>query len=239
MRIFVECSWIISNGMDLRTKACACLLSTYNAPKLMEKMAVSLHTYHSLLDYTATFYIVVVVISPFCVNLWDFNCIICGQPYYFTANFLGQFDFFFNIAVPIVIIMPANVAIFIRVIHQNISRHQLVRWRSHRKMALQLWRISSLYMTCWLPFMIASLVQINVMSSFMMDQINTLTFLIYFIPLLLPMICLGGFPELVKKIKNTIAPPKINVIGISVVLGVGVSVGLILDVKFAHGTVFV
>ncbi|CAF3316324.1 unnamed protein product [Rotaria sp. Silwood2] len=133
--------------------------------------------------YTPIFYFVLVVISPSCTTVWDFNSISCGPPCYFTANFLGQFDFIFNVAIPIIIIMLANVALVIRVIYQKMSRHQIIHWQRHRKMVLQLWIVSSLYMACWLPATITELIQITVMPSFMIDQMDTIGLLIYFIPL--------------------------------------------------------
>ncbi|CAF1198214.1 unnamed protein product [Rotaria sp. Silwood1] len=43
------------------------------------------------LIYTPTLYFVLIVISPYCNTLWDFNYISCGSPCYFTTNFLGHF----------------------------------------------------------------------------------------------------------------------------------------------------
>jgi hypothetical protein len=166
------------------------------------------------LIWTPIFYLVIVVISPFCTNEWDFNVLICGAPCYFTANFLGPFDFIFNLAFPVMIIMFANLTLIIRVIYEKISRQQTINWRRHRKMVLQLWIVSSLYMGFWLPFTITQLIQITVMPSFMIDQVETMLFFVYFIPLLLPMICLSALPELVKKISNMIALSQANVIGV-------------------------
>jgi hypothetical protein len=166
------------------------------------------------LIWTPIFYLVIVVISPFCTTVWDFDFVNCGTPCYFFANFFGQFDFIFNIAVPNVIIMLANVTLIIRVIYQKISRHQAVNWRRHRKMVLQLWIVSSLYMAFWLPMTITQLIQITVMPSFMIDQLETILFVVYFIPLLLPIICLSTQPELVKKIVDLIWKPRLNVIGV-------------------------
>jgi hypothetical protein len=96
------------------------------------------------LIWTPIFYIAVVVISPYCTTVWDFNLVNCGIPCYFTASFLGQFDFIFNIAVPVMVIMLANLTLAIRVTYQKVSRYQTINWRRHRKMVLQLWIVSSL-----------------------------------------------------------------------------------------------
>ncbi|CAF3366106.1 unnamed protein product [Rotaria socialis] len=169
------------------------------------------------LIWAPTLYLVLVVISPYCTNEWDFGSVNCGIPCYFTVNFLGQFDFIFNIAFPVMIITLANLALIIRLTYQKMSRHQIKNWRRHCKVVFQLGIVSSLYLAFWLPTMITELVQITVMPSFMMDQLQTILFVVYFIPLLLPMICLSTQPELVKKIANSITIRKLNVIGITTV----------------------
>ncbi|CAF2684220.1 unnamed protein product [Rotaria sp. Silwood2] len=165
--------------------------------------------------YTPTLYFVLVVVSPFCTTLWDYNYLNCGPPCYFTTNFLGQFDFIFNVAIPVFIITLANLALLIRIIYQKMSRNQIIRWQRHRKMLLQLWIVSSLYMGCWLPVTIVWIVQTTVMPSFMADQMDIILFLIYLIPLFLPIICLSTLPDLVKKIVNSVAKPAWNVVGIT------------------------
>ncbi|CAF1297473.1 unnamed protein product [Adineta steineri] len=156
------------------------------------------------LSWTPLFYFMIVVLSPYCVTIWDFNSVICGIPCYFTANFIGQFDFIFNIAFPVMIIMFANVTLIIRVIYQKRSRHQTIHRQRHRRMVLQLWIVSSLYMACWLPMTITQLIQITLMPSFMIDQLETILFIVYFTPLLLPIICLSVLPELLTKIRSFI-----------------------------------
>lgn len=159
-------------------------------------------------------FFVLVVINPFCIDEWDFSSFECGIPCYFTINILVQFDFIFDLVFPIIIIMFANLTLVIRVIHQKMSQQQGINWRRHRKMVLQLWIISSLYIGFWSPVTIAQLIQMTVMPSFMIDQLETMQFVVYFIPLFLPMICLSTLPELVKKITNIIATQRMNVIGV-------------------------
>ncbi len=124
---------------------------------------------------------VVVVISPNCTTIWNFNFLNCGYPCYFTTNSLGQFDFIFNIAFPILMIIVANLTLIIRIIYRKISHHQGINWKRHRKMVIQLWIISSLYMAFWLPLVIMQTIQVTVMPSFMIDQTETIMFLVYFV----------------------------------------------------------
>ena len=166
------------------------------------------------LIWAPVFFFVVVIIHPYCTNEWDFSSLTCGIPCYFTINILVQFDFIFDIVFPITMIMFANLTLVIRVIYQKMSRHQVVNWRRHRRMVLQLWIVSSLYIGFWLPATITQLVQMTVMPSFMTNHLETMQFAIYLIPLLLPIICLSVLPELMKKLKTIIATPQTNVVGV-------------------------
>lgn len=164
------------------------------------------------LMWTPLFYFVVIVISPHCSTTWDMTLFNCGYVCFLTANYLGPFDVICNCTVPIVVIMFANITLVIRVIRQKMSRQQGINWRRHRKMVVQLWLVSSLYMAFWMPLAITQFIQITVMPTFMADQLDTILFLTYFIPLLLPMICLGTLPELVKKIFDVIKIRRLNVV---------------------------
>lgn len=148
------------------------------------------------------FYIIAVIVSPHCNTEWDFNLVMCGVPCYFTVEFIGRFDFIFNIVLPISIVVVANLTLIIRVIYKKFTLHQAVDWRRHRKMTLQLCIIASLYVAFWLPVTIVQLIQITVMPSFMIDSVETLLFILYFIPLLLPIISLSAFPEITKKMMD-------------------------------------
>ena len=150
------------------------------------------------------FYILVVVISPFCSTEWTFQEFNCGVPCYFMVYFVGQFDFLFNIVTPLAVIILANILLIIRVVYHRTSHHQPVTWRRHRKMTIQLGTVSSVYLAFWLPITIVQMIQITVLPSFMLDQVETLLFLIYFVPLLSPMVCMTTLPDLLKRIVRLI-----------------------------------
>ncbi|CAF0806106.1 unnamed protein product [Adineta ricciae] len=158
------------------------------------------------------FFFVFIVISPLCTSDWDFGLLGCGAPCYYGEYFLNQFDFYFNLLVPTFIIVLANVMLVVRVIHQKVSRQRIIHWRQHRRMILQLWIISSLYVAFWLPVSITLLVQITADPSFMMHSLAVMQFLTYLIPLLLPMMCLSTLPELTKKILRKITNSRSNVV---------------------------
>lgn len=160
------------------------------------------------------FFFIVIVISPVCTNSYNYNSFFCGSPCYYGEKVLSQFEFIFDLFLPVLIITSANVTLVIRVIYGKIARQQAVNWRRHGKMVLQLWMISSLYMGFWLPATIKLFIQYTFDPSFMVDQEDTMQWTTYFIPLLLPLICLVAIPELLNKIKSIIRirrPNRINV----------------------------
>ncbi|CAF1501061.1 unnamed protein product [Adineta steineri] len=54
------------------------------------------------------------------------------------------------------------------------SRQQAINWKRHRKMVSQLWIVSSLYLGFWLPSTITLLIEITILPSFMIDQLEKL-----------------------------------------------------------------
>ena len=152
------------------------------------------------------FHFVFIVISPTCINTWTFDENMCGIACFFTDDngVYGMVEFMVNVVFPLAMITFANIALIVRVIYQKVSHHQLVNWRRHRKMTFQLWLISSLYLAFWLPFTLSKLIQYTIMPTFFLDQYDTMLFILYFIPLLLPIVCLNTYPELLKKIRGIV-----------------------------------
>ena len=147
-------------------------------------------------------YMGLVVISPYCTNVWNFETLLCGPPCYTYVGFLGIYDFVFNVCVPLVLVILINFILIVRVIKGRLSRQPAIDWRRHRKMILQFWAVSTLHIALWAPLVLASLVQITTDPTFMADQYTTLEYILYYMPLLLPLTCLTGMPELTQKIKK-------------------------------------
>ncbi|UJR09049.1 hypothetical protein I4U23_013297 [Adineta vaga] len=167
-----------------------------------------LHIIPVILCFTwvLTFHFILIVISPFCINTWNFEVVRCGSPCVFTIEnpLYGLIEFVANIAFPLAVLCLANISLIIRVIYQKISHNQIIHWRRHRKMTFQLWMISSVYLAFWLPFTLSQIIRITVMPTFFLDQYDTILFIIYFIPLLLPIVCLNTYPELLRKMRDII-----------------------------------
>jgi phosphatidylglycerophosphate synthase len=97
---------------------------------------------------------------------------------------------------------------------EKMSHHPGINWRQHRKMILQFWAISILHLGLWLPLISVSLIQMTVNPSFMADQYTNLEYTLYYMPLLLPIVCLCAIPDLVKKIIGFIWKRRTNVVSV-------------------------
>lgn len=164
------------------------------------------------------FYLITVVISPMCVSKWYFDSLLCGLPCYLLSNW-GTLDIFVNAIGPAFIVFLSNLALFLRVVHQNRSmiRRAENNWRRGRKMASQLGLISLLYLAVWFPLSIIQLGLIYISTTFLLNYLDFFNFLVYFVPLLLPMIYLLATFEEIKTLKNRIFPRRIaDVIGLPV-----------------------
>ncbi|CAF3773912.1 unnamed protein product [Rotaria socialis] len=165
------------------------------------------------------FYFFTIIISPMCVNTWIFYRPLCGLPCYLATNW-NYYDFIFNIIMPVLFILIANVALVIRVVKQKSSRVRPTRvdWHRQRKMAFQLGILSMMFLLVWIPLCIIQLEMIYFKSDLLLQFNDFIVYLLYFIPLLLPFILLLSRPEFMKNFKDflfekrqaTVMPTKIN-----------------------------
>ncbi len=125
-------------------------------------------------------YFILVVISTPCTPVWDFEQLLCGPPCYTYTGFYGEYDFIYNVCVPLLINIFVNLILIIRLIERKMSHQPEINWRRHRKMILQFWTISSLHLALWSPLVTLSLIQMTVMPSFMVDQYTTLQYILYY-----------------------------------------------------------
>jgi hypothetical protein len=88
--------------------------------------------------------------------------------------------------------------LIIRVVFRSTGvRTNAQRTKKNRKMTLQLLTISSLFLIFWLPIAITGLIEQFFSATFLIDiQYNIFFYLIYFIQLFLPFICLLSLSEL-------------------------------------------
>ncbi|CAM4792348.1 unnamed protein product [Rotaria magnacalcarata] len=149
------------------------------------------------------FYFFTIIVTPMCANTWIFDRLLCGLPCYLTTNW-GYYDLIFNIIMPVLFILIANVAFVIRVIKQKLSRVRPTRvdWHRQRKMAFQLGILSMLFSLVWTPFCIIQLEMIYFTSDLLLQFDDFIVYLLYFIPLLLPFVLFLSRPEFMKNFKG-------------------------------------
>ena len=157
------------------------------------------------LIYPAIFYIFAILIYPCDGTQWDYTNSVCGfaNCYLVYNKVLGAFDWAFNNGFPVLIIVFANALLVMRVIKQKRQQQRRLRWKQQRRMTVQLFYIASLYMISWIPSLIVALVQILVDPTFLVEvQANYFIEFINVVCFLLPWMCIGLIPELLRWIKT-------------------------------------
>ena len=148
---------------------------------------------------------IAVVVSPTCTNVWDFTRLLCGLPCYLLTD-LGTYYIIVHTIIPVWIILIANIALVARVTIQQVSgvHGNRVVWRRQRKMVVQLSLFSTLYLSIWLPLSIVQLGEVLSGPTFLSHINDTVNFLVYIVPLLLPFACLVAKPEIIRKCRTAV-----------------------------------
>ncbi|UJR29493.1 hypothetical protein I4U23_010705 [Adineta vaga] len=157
------------------------------------------------LIYPIILYLILIVFYPCDGTQWNYTLHICGGAncYLLYNKTLGTIDWAINSGMPILIIVLANLLLIIRVIYQKYLHHHNLSWSKQRRMTLQLFAISCLYFSSWLPSTFIAIIQLTISSTFASEfQSNYGLNLIYLVCLFLPWICLFQIPELRKFIKR-------------------------------------
>lgn len=155
----------------------------------------------SVIFYGSVFYIVVCFFLH-CENTFDYNQIWCSYTCFAGDTTFAMYDVIVNSIFPTLLIVIFSAALFIRYIWQKRRIQRGIQWRKHRKMAIQLLSVSSLHLMLNLPGLI--LITANLCGLPLAVDVTVqlyIYFLTYFIPLLLPYVCLASLPELWKKFK--------------------------------------
>ena len=159
------------------------------------------------LTYPGIFYLFSIIFYPCDGQQYDYTANVCGfTPCYLLFNkVLGTFDWSVNNGVPMLINALANVLLVVRVIRHKRQQNRNVSWKQQRRMTIQLFWISSLYLIAWSPCLVVGLIQILGYPTFMASiQTNYFLDLIYVVCLFLPWVILGLLPELSTWLKSMI-----------------------------------
>lgn len=155
--------------------------------------------------YTPACYTYLIFIYE-CVNTWNYHELLCTAPCFYQNKVTGSIDWLVNIIIPAFAIFVANTILIIKVVYRSTGiRHNAERTKKNRKMTLQLLAISSIFLIFWLPIAVTGLIQQFFYPTFLIYvQFNIFFYLIYFIQLFLPFVCLISLPELKKSIRAKI-----------------------------------
>jgi hypothetical protein len=141
--------------------------------------------------YPPMFYMGVIFIYQ-CEYVYDYTQLLCKWPCYFNNTNWATIDVLFNNCAPLFAIPVFCSIIYVRIFLQKRSmRQQAFKWRRDRKMILQLWAISSLYLAMWMPLQLVVLINLYVNPNFLIQaQIDYMYLFPYFIHLIYPFIVL-------------------------------------------------
>jgi hypothetical protein len=159
-----------------------------------------------IIIYMIMFYIVAIFIYS-CEEEFDFTQPLCGIPCYTTYRNISFYDLVAHTWIPLCFGIIIDISLIIRVIYRRRVgvQHQGAQWRRYQKMIIQLLLISSLYLTCQIPY--ASVVFLELF--FTLPDFLSYIQMVYFyysfwlLTLLLPLACMGCMSEVRNKIKNS------------------------------------
>lgn len=160
-----------------------------------------------LILYAFLFFGVLAFLHPGCSNenYFHYDELFCGRLCYVHANIdLSTYDIVVHRIVCSIVIFLCCIFLLIRVLHQKRERNQIIRWRRHFKMTIQIISISILYLIGIFPAAIGELIHIfeskdgRGEESAVQEEI--FLYLFYIISILIPFVCLMSLPEIYSKI---------------------------------------
>lgn len=155
--------------------------------------------------FPAAIYAGAIFIFP-CRIRYSYSQLFCRFPCYFSNRHWYNFDLFVMNYFPLVVIPVCCAMIYIRVLFQKRTMKQHVfKWKRDKKMILQLWAISSLYLGMWGPMQICGLINLYWDPRFMLQaQFDYMYLFPYFIHFIYPYIVLLTYHhEMIGKRQQT------------------------------------
>ncbi|CAF1109046.1 unnamed protein product [Adineta ricciae] len=201
---FIEFTFYVTSEYLMATISVQRHMLVFNSHVLnIRWMRITLHHIPLLfsLTYPMLFYFFVIILYPCDGSQWDYTSNLCGfaDCYLVSNKVLGTLDWSINNGLPMLVNAFANLLLVVRVVHQKRRQHRPVTWKQQRRMTIQLFCISSLYLAAWSPCLIVGVVQILGNPTFLAEiQTDYFLDMIYIVCLFLPWICVGLIPELQK-----------------------------------------
>jgi hypothetical protein len=145
--------------------------------------------------------IVIILVYP-CQNQFNMLSLLCGFPCSLKIPSIALYTRIAHQFVPTFILVGFAVMLVVRVVAQKrqIQRNQF-NWRRYRQMIIQMLALASVFLILTLPATLVSIVQNCCLPTFAVTvQISYLNFLVRFITIFMPFICLSLLPEIWSKL---------------------------------------
>ena len=132
-----------------------------------------------------------------CTSYYDYTQLLCKWPCYFYNLDWSNIDLFFNNYTPLIGIPVFCSVIYIRIfIQRRHMKQQRFKWRRDKKLVLQLWAMSSLYLAMWMPSQLSALINTYWLPSFLIQpQIDYMYLFPFLIHLIYPYTLLLGLNQ--------------------------------------------
>ncbi|CAF0970726.1 unnamed protein product [Adineta ricciae] len=137
-----------------------------------------------------------------CENHFNMFALFCAYPCALKVPSLALYARIAHNFLPTFVVVTFTISLLLRVILQKRQVQQnLFRWRKCRQMILQLMSIAILFLVLTLPTTLVSIVQNCCLSTFAAAiQVNYLNFMVRFLNILMPFVCLSLLPEIWSKL---------------------------------------
>ena len=147
-------------------------------------------------------YIVLIFFYP-CQQQFDYTQAWCLSACYLYEGIIGTIDWILSSFVPIALTIIMNVLLILRVVYQKYKMQRARTWRTTRKLTIQLFSISFLFLSIYLPLTIFGLIRLWIDPYFLfVFTMVYFAYAAYLVPLLMPFVCLISLPEILTKLKK-------------------------------------
>ncbi|CAF0975202.1 unnamed protein product [Rotaria sp. Silwood1] len=155
-----------------------------------------------LLLYCIIYYSVANFFPP-CQNYFDDSSMQCYYLCFYDTYAIFMWEMLVHEIIPSITIVISSLALIIRVSRQKNRVNQLIRWRKRRKMTIQSLSISLLFTIFFFPVAMMNFIYLcGLPYSEGTEVFEYILFFSYYMPLLLPFVCILSLPELRNKISN-------------------------------------
>ena len=141
-----------------------------------------------------------------CAVYFDYAEGWCAYPCYIDNILLFNMDWFIGTIIPVFLIVVANVALLVRVIHsmKRIRRQRGATWKRQKRLTLQLFAYSSLYLFTWFPMTMVAVLHVLAFPGLYvyLPNLYYIYHLSYFVCPLQSFLCIFALPEFTEFIRG-------------------------------------